>query len=172
MTAAELRVFLAAVPQRAIRRHRRQALVPGHDFARDSSACNFSAKASASAAPSPDAPVHVPRQSDTTRSTFFSLHDLCDPLRRHRSSRGMVSTGCASIPQLIGNGDADARPAEVDPENAPANRKLAHCNSCGSLPIRFLIFSASCRWQIRIASPVRTTIRLCTPRSATSRPSG
>src|SRR4030095_8986141 len=43
---------------------------------------------------------------------------------------------------------------------------VLHCKFGGSLPTRFLIFSASCRLQTRTESSVRMTIRLCTPRSA------
>ena len=46
--------------------------------------------------------------------------------------------------QLIRYCCSDARPTKIERQNR-LHRALAHCSSDGSLPIRFLIFSASCR---------------------------
>jgi hypothetical protein len=46
--------------------------------------------------------------------------------------------------QLIRYCCSDARPTKIESHNW-FHRVLAHCSSGGSLPIRFLIFSASCR---------------------------
>src|SRR4030095_12710272 len=46
--------------------------------------------------------------------------------------------------QLVRYCCSNARPAKIESQNW-IHRVLAHCSSGGSLPIRFLIFSASCR---------------------------
>src|SRR6476469_10813172 len=155
--------FLAGVAQCTVGCDRRESLVPCDDRAGENRPQLFHELEHLGRSSS-DLPIHLTRDARyhvvdllfannfrDTQCRFFICWNGLERMRQHL--------------QFIRDRHSDARAPKIQTQN-PIHRAPRHCNSGGSLPIKSLIRSASCRWQTKRASGVRTTIKSCTPRSA------
>src|SRR6266404_756042 len=161
--AAGVPSFLARLAQCTVGCRRRESLVPGDDGAGENRPQLFHELEHLSRSSS-DLPIHLTRDARHDMVDLFFANNFRDP----RCRFFMCWNGLQRMRQhlqLIRDRHSYARPPKIQTQN-PIHRAPRHCNSGGSLPIKSLIFSASCRWQTKSASGVRTTIRSCTPSSA------
>ena len=139
--ASRIPRLLAAFAQGTMRSHCGETLIPGDHFAGKQRTQFFSEGERFTGSLAHTA-IHVARQPDDDPLDVFLPHKFSDPLWRFAMRRRDRFNRMGEHAQLIGNRDADSRATEIYAKNAPSDWKRAHCNPLGSLPTRFLIFSA------------------------------
>src|SRR4029077_3767812 len=161
--AAGVPSFLAGVAQCPGGCDRRESLVPCDDGAGENRPQLFHELQHLGRSSS-DLPIHLTRDARYYVVDLLFANNFRDPRCRFLICWNGLQRMRQHL-QLIRDRHSDARAPKIQTQN-PIHRAPRHCNSGGSLPIKSLIFSPSCRWQTKSASAVRTTIKSCTPSSA------